>query len=87
MRLHLRYMQRNQRDKLLRLRRPDVTTFLENHPDMLWVDQSERECYLDAAKTLLGLASAEKDQLRWLFVHPFSAITANQLMIGLIALT
>ena len=38
-----RYMQRNQREKLLRLRRPEVTAFLELHPDLLWVDQSERE--------------------------------------------
>lgn len=55
------YMQRNQREKLLRLRRPEVSTFLENHPDILWVDQSENELYLEAARTLTNLASMEKD--------------------------
>ena len=56
-----RYMQRNQREKLLRLRRAEVSTFLENHPDILWIDQSERERYLDAAGTLAKLAASEKD--------------------------
>ena len=57
-----RYMQRNQREKLLRLRRPEVTAFLELHPDLLWVDQSERESYLEAGRTLVALAEAEKDR-------------------------
>lgn len=59
-----RYMQRNQREKLLRLRRPEVSTFLESHPDLLWVDQSENERYLDAARTLTNLALSEKDLFR-----------------------
>lgn len=49
-------MQRNQREKLLRLRRPEVSQFLEDHPDILWVDQSENGQYLDAARTLFSLA-------------------------------
>lgn len=59
-----RYMQRNQREKLLRLRRPEVSTFLENHPDILWVDQSENELYLEASRTLTNLATMEKDLYR-----------------------
>lgn len=57
-------MQRNQRDKLLRLRRPEVSTFLEDHPDILWVDQSESERYLESSRTLSNLASVEKDLFR-----------------------
>ena len=57
-------MQRNQREKLLRLRRPEVSSFLENHPDLLWVDQSENEHYLDAARTLMNLAVSEKNLYR-----------------------
>lgn len=57
-------MQRNQREKLLRLRRSEVSTFLEGHPDILWVDQSESENYLDAAHTLTHLACVEKDLYR-----------------------
>lgn len=55
------YMQRNQRERLLRLGRPEVSTFLGGHPDVLWVDQSERERYSDAGRTLLSLAVTEKD--------------------------
>ena len=55
------YMQRNQREKLLRLRRPEVGSFLSSHPDVLWVDQSENERYLDASTTLMNLAYDEKD--------------------------
>ena len=62
-------MQRNQRQKLLRLRRAEVSSFLENHPDILWVDQSERESFLDAGRTLLLLAYEEKDRFR--FLRPF----------------
>lgn len=58
-------MQRNEREKLLRLRRAEVSAFLENHPDILWVDQSESEQYLDAAKTLINLATAEKELFRY----------------------
>ena len=57
-------MQRNQREKLLRLRRSEVSTFLESHPDILWVDQSEGERYLEAARTLSNLATVEKDLFR-----------------------
>jgi hypothetical protein len=57
-------MQRNQREKLLRLRRSEVSTFLEGHPDILWVDQSESENYLEAAHTLTNLACVEKDLYR-----------------------
>ena len=58
-------MQRNQRDKLLRLRRPEVSTFLEDHPDILWVDQSENERYLEASRTLVNLATDEKNLFRY----------------------
>lgn len=54
-------MQRNQREKLLRLRRPEVSNFLTGHPELLWVDQSENENYLEAGTTLTKLAISEKD--------------------------
>ena len=54
-------MQRDQREKLLQLRRPEVTAFLENHGDILWVDQSQREQFLQAAETLATLAASQKE--------------------------
>jgi len=55
------YMQRDQREKLLQLQRPEVSAFLENHGDILWVDQSQRDQFLQAAETLANLATAQKD--------------------------
>jgi len=54
-------MQRNQREKLLQLQRPEVSTFLESHGDILWVDQSQREQFFQAADTLASLAASHKD--------------------------
>lgn len=69
------YMQRNQREKLLQLRRAEVSTFLESHDDILWVDQSEHERFFDAAATLAHLAADQKQ----LFGHKKTLLSLAKL--------